>query len=218
MRSQFRPVMIALVCMLAGLSVPLHAQNACGDAFKAPPVGGWVQWQANQGTVKFALVGTEQREAKTYYRFEMSGSGERGSAVMQMLVGDWPYSMSAVEEMIMQTPGQPPMRMSGAMVKMMSQNARASVSDAAERCRHMTYLGEESVTVPAGTFQARHYKDPKDGGEAWVSATVPFGLVKAIDKDGNAVVLLTKGTDARSAITGKPVDMPMIQMGPPPKE
>lgn len=218
MRSRFRPVTIALLWVLTGLSVPARAQNACGDAFKAPPVGGWVQWQANQGTVKFALVGTEQREGKSYYRFEMSGTGERGSAVMQMLVGDWPYSMSAVEEMVMQTPGQPPMRMSGAMVKMMSQRAKVSVSDAAERCRHMTYLGEGSVTVPAGTFLTKHYKDPKDGGEAWVSGTVPFGLVKAIDKDGNAVVLVAKGTDAKSAITGVPIDMPMMPVGPPPKE
>jgi len=218
MRSLFRSVTIALLGMLAGLSVPVRAQNACGDAFKTPPVGGWVQWQASQGMVKFALVGTEQQEGKTHYRFEMSGSGERGSAVMQMLVADWPFSMSAVEEMIMQTPGQPPMRMSGAMVKMMSQNAKVSVSDAAERCRQMAYLGEESVTVPAGTFQTKHYKDPKEGGEAWVSPTVPFGLVKAIDKDGNAVVLVAKGTDAKTAITGKPVDMPVMPLGPPPKE
>jgi hypothetical protein len=63
------------------------------------------------------------------------------------------------------------------------------------------------VTVPAGSIKALHMKD-SEGGEAWMSRDVPFGVVKAHLKEGEDLVLTGRGMDAKSSITEKPVEMP----------
>jgi hypothetical protein len=52
--------------------------------------------------------------------------------------------------------------------------------------------------------------DQAHPGEGWVSADVPFGLVKmTFDVNGKGeMVLLSHGKDAKSSITETPRDMP----------
>lgn len=107
----------------------------------------------------------------------------------------------------MQPAGKPPMQVGGPMLGMMkSQADRNGGMSAAKQCRAMELVGREAVTVPAGTFQTSHYRDPKSGTEVWAS-DVPFGFVKTTDAKGNAMVLTGHGSDARSAISGTPTPM-----------
>jgi hypothetical protein len=80
-----------------------------------------------------------------------------------------------------------------------------------EFCRnaHMTRVGEESITVPAGTFRTIHFHDTEKNSDLWVSSEVPFGLVQTKGTQGGDIVLTGRGTDAKSSITGPIQDMPM---------
>ena len=108
------------------------------------------------------------------------------------------------------------MKISGQMAGMMGERAgqNNSASDWAGRCNAAHVIGWESVTVPAGTFRALHVK-ADDGGEAWASAEIPFGLVKVHDKR-NELVLTGRGSDAKSSITEKPLEMSLPGMMPKP--
>jgi hypothetical protein len=79
----------------------------------------------------------------------------------------------------------------------------------AEACKNakMTRVGEESITVPAGTFSTVHYRD-ESGNDVWVSESVPFGMVKNKLARGGEIVLSGRGTDAKSQITETPQEMP----------
>jgi hypothetical protein len=67
--------------------------------------------------------------------------------------------------------------------------------------------GEESVTVPAGTFQALRYHDAKHEADTWVVPDRPFLMVKAKGKDFE-LSLVSSGDDAESSITETPQEMP----------
>jgi hypothetical protein len=110
------------------------------------------------------------------------------------------------------------MKMSGQMLAMMKSQMPAKqggMADLARRCAAMTVVGVETITVPAGTFKTTHLKD-KGGEEVWASGDVPFAVVKHTGPSG-ATVLAATGKDAKSAITGTPVEMQPGMMGPPPK-
>jgi len=206
-----------LLAVAAGTPAGIAAQQQCGREWKMPVVGGWAEWRASRGSARFALIGSEQKEGKTLYRLEMSGGGENGG-VMQVVVPNFPFQMDAAEELVMMRPGSPAMKLSGPMLEMMKANIRQRPNptlDLASRCASLAVVGEESVTVPAGTFKTRHLKDATTGDEVWVSENVPFGLVKHVGKESGETVLVATGADAKSAITGTPIEMGPGMMGPP---
>ena len=67
-------------------------------------------------------------------------------------------------------------------------------------------VGTESVTVPAGTFTAEHFRSNNDGkvSDVWASTKVaPYGLVKMTSAD--TTMVLKKVLDHEtSQITGEP--------------
>jgi len=66
-------------------------------------------------------------------------------------------------------------------------------------------VGNESVTTPAGTFTAHHYRMKDGSGDFWLSEKVsPYGLIKGQGKDFT-MVLTKVVTDAKDKITGTPV-------------
>jgi hypothetical protein len=66
-------------------------------------------------------------------------------------------------------------------------------------------VGSESVTTPAGTFTADHYRMKDGSGDFWLSEKVsPYGLIKGQGKDFN-MVLTKVVTGASDKITGTPV-------------
>jgi len=189
------------VCTLA-VPKPALAQVTCGAQWKLPPVGGWAEWQSKEGKAKLALVGQEEKDGKPSYRIELASGGN----VMQMVVPGFPWQMDQVNEMVVQQAGQAPMKMSGPMLDMMkSRMPQGGVGAIARKCASMKVIGEESVTVPAGTFKATHLKND-EGDEVWASADVPFTVVRFRGK-GEETVLAGMGKDAKTAIVGTPTEM-----------
>jgi len=86
------------------------------------------------------------------------------------------------------------------------------VLDIGRRCGHAKVVGWETVQTPGGATRALHLQDAD--GEAWLARDVPFGIVKASGKNGE-LLLTGKGTDAKSSITEKPLDMPGMMLPKP---
>jgi hypothetical protein len=188
------------------------AQGPCGEALKAPAVGKWAEWQVEgSGTMRIAVVGTERRAGEPHHWIEMAVSSDRGGVVMKFLVPNYPYETDDVQEAIVKAEGRPAMRIPAAMIRQMGSQMTGGdpTRDFVRRCAAARDLGTERITVPAGTFSARHWEDGEGGQQVWVSASVPFGMVQAVGKDGkHRLVLAGHGTGATTAITEAPVPMP----------
>lgn len=212
MRSAQRLSGLALVA-LCTLTAPVVAQGTgCGSQWKMPAVGSWAEWQGKDGKSRVALVSQEAKGGKTLYRLEMAS--DRGT--MQMVVPSFPFEMDQVDEMVMQQNGQPPMKMTGQTLAAMRSNmpTNTGMSALARKCGTMKVVGEETLTVPAGTFKTTHLKND-EGDEVWASPDVPFTMVKFKGKDSESV-LAGQGKDAKTAIVGTPTEMnPGMMMGPP---
>ncbi len=185
---------------------PVVAQD-CGVNLHPPAAGSWVQYTMSEGSMRLALLGEETKGGKKMMRLEMSVASREGAMIIQMLVPGYPYDAGAVEDVIIKPANAPAMRMNAQMMGMMrSRIPRDAVADAC-RNRTMTRVGEESVTVPAGTFRTVHYRDAESGNDVWVSESVPFGMVKSQLKNGGEIVLTGRGNDAKSQITETPMEM-----------
>lgn len=202
---------LAAVGLLA--AAPLNAQkNACevmqhGMATTGLKEGAWVSYQIpDGGSMKRSVVGKEERDGKTYYWLEMSFQGEKKteSVIMKRLVPGWD-ALSDVKEMIVQPAGESAMRVPTQVISMMASRMKDPIGSATKECEKIQYLGEASVTVPAGTFKAKHFKN--DDGEMWGSEELAFFLIKVLGKEGS-IELTGHGTDATSEITGPITDMP----------
>jgi hypothetical protein len=194
-------------------AMPLTAQqNACevmqhGMATTGLKEGAWVSYQIpDGGSMKRSVVGKEERDGKTYYWLEMSfqGKKKKKNAIVKRLVPGW-ASLGDVKEMIFQQAGEPAMRVPTQVIAMMASRMKDPIASATKECEKIQYLGETSVTVPAGTFKAKHFKN--DEGEMWGSEELAFFLIKVLGKEGS-IELTGHGNDATSAITGPIQDMP----------
>ena len=198
-----------------------RAQGACADIpkfFAHPPtVGEWAEMsysskekQEGSGPVRMAVIKTEHREGKPMYWFQMTMEEKGKRTIVQMLS---PWDMNTMPgshpvEVVMKMGDQPAMKMAGGM---MGQNP--SQADWREYCAKSKFVGEESVTVPAGTFKSRHYQS--DDGDTWASLQAPvWHIVKMTTKDGKTMVLSSKGTGAKNEITEQPVDMSHMMADP----
>ena len=147
---------------------------------------------------EIAIVGKESVAGKDGYWFEMTMSNSpAGQMVMKSLtVVDG--TDTVVSRMIMQMGTRPPMEMPTQMNKSSAQKQPADIRDRADD------VASETVTTPAGTFTAEHYKMKDGTGDAWVAPKAgPYGLVKFQGKD-STMVLTKVITDAKDKITGTP--------------
>jgi hypothetical protein len=210
----------------AALAAPAAAQSPCGaNGPHLPASGGWSQYQTAQGTLKMAYLGHETAGD----RIEMQMSGERGNMIMQVVVDGFPYDSKDIHEAVIKFGDQPAMKAPQMMLERMGSNSAMTK----DMCADLTKVGEETVTVPAGTFKTTHYHFKSDRnvngmqisseGDVWVSAGVPFGMVKEQGKTSGmrgdretSMVLVATGTGAKSSITETPREMgPGMMMGPP---
>jgi hypothetical protein len=205
---------LGLVILLAASPAAVHAQDACGGYMQAPPVGEWAEYQiSKEGEpemgLRFAIVGKEQRDGREMQWFEMAitPEDEDKPTIMKLLVPGYPFEPDGLEEIIMKAGDSPAMNMGGPMMstilKSIGDNPGLSV---AEECKKMQDVGEESVTVPAGTVQARHYQNAESGAEVWLSNEVPFGMVRSTDGEYTSE-LVAQGEGAQTAITETPQDL-----------
>lgn len=204
-----RSLLIVLVGLAPG--TPAAAQAPCGG-IRPPASGGWAAYDltARNGApsrVRFAVVGTESRAGTVYLWFETRFRGARASVVTQVLVPGFPYDPLTIQEVTLQadTGGVPlpPIRVTGgpALARARAQ-APAAPQAIAATCRAASLVGRESVTVPGGTFATLHYRNAQRDADLWVSAGVPFGIVKYRDGQDRTVMVLTgSGSDAKSSLS-----------------
>jgi len=160
--------------------------------------------QHGSSQMQIAIVGQDTVDGKAGYWLEMGMQSPRGGGTM--------YSKSfyvveggniQVTRMIIQPPGRQPIEMPVGMGQGGPPGSRATQPQPADISKAGQDLGSESVTVPAGTFTAEHYKTT-DGADIWVSPKVsPWGLVKMTSPNSN-MTLLKVITDAKDQITGTP--------------
>jgi hypothetical protein len=113
--------------------------------------------------------------------------------------------MDQVEEIVMQVGTQPAMKMNGMMMKMI-RGQLAKNSAFKDACSEVTLVGPESVTVPAGTFNAMHYQSAKYQSDTWLDPKQPFAMLKSTGKS-HAMVLVAAGDGATSSLVGQAQDI-----------
>jgi hypothetical protein len=196
-------VLVMLLPSLASAQMGMHVAPAMRGIFN-PVVGsgGEYEMTTEKGTkmvMEIAIVGKESVAGKDGYWFERTMSNSpMGQMVMKSLtVVDG--TDTVVSRAIMQMGNRPPMEMPTQMMRSGAQKQPADIRDRAED------VGSETVTTPAGTFTAEHYKMKDGSGDAWVAAKAgPYGLVKFQGKD-TSMVLTKVIADAKDKITGTPV-------------
>jgi hypothetical protein len=214
--------------LFALLLLPLAARAQMGSSsatpmaldFKKVAVGSWAEYNMAAGPagnmkMRWALVA---RDAKGP-TMEMSMEG----GAMAMMGGKVVMRAALANELgtpprqiVVQMGANDPMEMSPDMPGMPKQRF--------EKPDPKKLVGKESVTVPAGTFKAGHYRDvtPQATQDYWLSEDVPpLGLVKIVitPKPGTpgpggqpqppvSMELTAKGKGAKPEITkpAKPFD------------
>jgi hypothetical protein len=155
------------------------------------------------GTMEMGIVGKESVDGKDAYWMQFVSSDNKGrSTVGKALftVDDFQF-----HRMIIQPPGQ------GAMELPMNMSGRTR-EKIDEHMNEWHSVGTETITVAAGTFSCDHWKNDKDGAEAWTSEKVtPSGLVKQTSKD-NTMVLVKVLDNVPDRISGPVKKFDMQEM------
>jgi hypothetical protein len=202
-------VSLRSLLVLAVLATPAAAQNECLKDYRMPAVGRWAEYQATfkgkPTTMRYAVVGEESREGAPLKWLEMRMAGGKDTSIYQMLTPGNPAEMDKIQEVVFKAGDKPAMKMGGAMIGMIRGQVGKN-SALANLCEGVTLVGEESVTVPAGTFKAARFHNDKHDSDTWMVQDQPFYLVKSQGKD-HEIVLVSSGDGARSSITEEPQDM-----------
>ncbi len=217
---------VSLGLALLGLALASQgagAQTACDDLktyFSKPPkIGDWAELttegtsSSKQPSVsRVAFVGKEERNGRELYRLQMISTAKGQRQVMQMLT---PWDMSLLSdkqdydnEVVIKMGDNPAM-----VMPIKADKNKKGMFDLRESCGEIKYVGDETVSVPAGSFKARHYTGPD--GDSWVSPDVPgWHMVKMVTKEGRTMTLTAVGTGAKNEITEKPMDMKAMMSNP----
>jgi hypothetical protein len=173
--------------------------------------------KGKQMDMSVIAMGKENVEGETGYWMEMRmNSPELGGEMVTKTLTVASGTQAGMKRMIMQAPGKPPMEMGGFMMNMMQQHQSAPITPNAGGAN--TGMGEligtESMTVPAGTFDCKHYRktDARGTTDLWISTDVtPYAMVKMTSPD-STMVLKKVLTNETTHINGEPQKMQMPQM------
>jgi hypothetical protein len=201
---------------LSLLAPPLAAQGKdCLADIKMPPVGQWAEYVGVMSkkpyTLRYSVVGSEERAGKSmkWLELQMIGDQPDKNMVYKVLTPGTPAEMDQAEEIIFKPGVKPAMKMNPMLLGMLKGQLGKS-SALANLCDGVSLTGEESVTVPAGTFKALRYHNAKHKSDTWVVPDQPFVMVKSTGKDFE-LSLTRSGDGAKTAITETPKDMPGTQ-------
>lgn len=172
-----------------------------------PVVGAWSEYQVKApGTTPYKMkMAIVAKEGNAFW-YETVTDGQGGRSVMKMLVSGDPNDQKSVKRMIMKHGQEPAMEM-----PVMGGQQQAGGKDPGGK---MVDKGMEKVTVPAGTFTARHfqYQYDKEVVDSWIAEKVsPYGLVKSTGKNFE-MQLVGYGKGAKTQITEKPQKFQMPRM------
>lgn len=171
--------------------------------------GQWARYAADAAfmrekvEIRYAIVGTE---ADHYWmEFEAAMPTGTGATIIKILIPGWPFAVESIKKAQMQLPVVqamdpiPPMEMPPANIQ--KDNLSGPLRMA---CEEREDGVQDTVTVPAGTFSALRIPLKVMDDEIWISSSVPFGVIKIADAEGNGLELIDFGNDAESAILDKP--------------
>ena len=210
---------IGMVLALGALALaaqPASAQGACEDIAriftKPPKIGEWAELRMDREKdegkkptmMRVGFVDREVRKGEQLYRMQMIMTQPDGKRqIMQMLTPWGPDVMTRDydTEIVMKMGDQPAM-----VMPIKGGQRQPGMSDIRKECTKYTIVGDEKVTVPAGTFDTRHYSGPE--GDSWVATDIPgWRMVKMVTKKGDTMLLTETGTGAKNEITETPMDM-----------
>jgi len=152
----------------------------------------------SKSTMEMAIVGSEMVGEQQGYWMEVGHADSRAEQVTygKMLVTPTDF---AFHKMIFLMPG------STQPMEMDVDGAKSHRDNLDKKLEKWHSVGNESITVPAGTFSCEHWTKDEGKGDVWVSAKVsPMGMVKMVDEN-ETMVLTRLISDAKSHITGTPV-------------
>jgi hypothetical protein len=223
-------VRLRIILALGGLALAAQTaaaqaaggQGACRDIeriFNKPPtLGEWsevrMDLKKDQGKkpvlMRVGFVDREERGGELMYRMQMVMTHHDGKRqIMQMLT---PWGPRALDrdydtEIVMKMGDQQ------AMILPIEAGKNApGMRDVWRECAKLSFVGKESVTVPAGTFDTRHYTGPE--GDSWVAPDIPgWRMARMVTAKGDTMVLTATGTGAKNEITETPVDMKAMMRG-----
>jgi len=193
-----------------------------GAEFK-PVVGQWAEYLMTSTdeepvTIRISIVGEE--DGAFWYEMQMTGEEEDGFVTKMLVSGD-PEEQDNLKRLIIKGGDEPAMEMpvggGGMMGGMMGMGGGEVEEEEYETDSVMpSDLGMETVVVPAGTFEAHHWRveDEDIRFDMWQAENVgPYGTVKS-SSDDFEMVLTAYGDDAKSAITEEPekFEMPSFDM------
>lgn len=206
--------------ILGGL---LAVQSIANIKYNPSPwaAGQWATYEMKsskeQFKIKYSITGTELVDGKTYYWFETRIDMENQTNIIKMLMA---MEDSEPKRIIMKSNKEPAIDMTDTFKRnmQMTENHGKPLIHSEEDILK-GYIGIESVTVPAGTFQSIKSRATEQSGveftEIWVSEKIPvIGMVKASGKD-NSLVLTAYGTSgAKTDITETPqkFEIPALPM------
>lgn len=208
---------VAGMLSLSLLAAPPAAGQGqeCLAGMKMPDVGQWAEYQGVMNkkdpyTLRYAVVGAEERGGKgmKWLELRMVGEEENKNMVYQVLTPGTPAEMDQAQEIIFKPGDKRAMKMNAMMMKMLRGQLNKN-SVLGNMCEGVSLAGEESVTVPAGTFKALRYHNSKYESDTWVVPNQPFFMVKSKGKDFE-LSLTSTGDGAKSSITEPPQEMPGV--------
>ena len=208
---------VAGMLSLSLLAAPPAAGQGqeCLAGMKMPDVGQWAEYQGVMNkndpyTLRYAVVGAEERGGKgmKWLELRMVGEEESKNMVYQVLTPGTPAEMDQAQEIIFKPGDKRAMKMNAMMMKMLRGQLNKN-SVLGNMCEGVSLAGEESVTVPAGTFKALRYHNSKYESDTWVVPNQPFFMVKSKGKDFE-LSLTSTGDGAKSSITEPPQEMPGV--------
>ncbi len=206
---------LAGIVALSLLAAPPAAgqDRECLADMKMPEVGQWAEYQGVMNkkdpyTMRYAVVGAEERGGTSMKWLELRMIGPKAdkNMVYQILTPGNPAEVDQAQEIIFKPGDKQAMKMPPMMMKMIRGQLKKN-SVLGNLCEGITLAGEESVTVPAGTFTAQRYHDAKHDSDVWVVPSRPFFMVKSKGKDFE-LSLTSSGDGAKSSITETPQEMP----------
>jgi hypothetical protein len=195
---------MAVAAPLLGLVALAQAQD-CRELTKLPAGGSWAEWRAHVNEIRVAVLPPETRQGKPYVRMETKITESGQVMIMQGLAPA--DRLDATEEVIIKQGSQPAMRLPKEMIQV-GRELAAKDPSRTTCTAGMKLVGQETVTVPAGTFAAAHFKDEQTGYDVWLSQQVPFGMVKLRLGPDEEILLSAYGTGATSSISETPIEMP----------
>lgn len=184
----------------------------CPNLYPNPKVGEYAELQFTNTAdesmlIRFAVVGSEVLDAREYYWIEVISAPPviGDNVIVQMLVPHYPFDQQELKGYVVKMPGAPAQKVPQDLLAQISEQTQTGPSWR-QLCDSAEDLGAERVTVEAGTFETRHYRAGESMQDEFWVGDVPFGMVKLIQSDSR-MELVRHGTDAKSSIKEKPVEM-----------